>query len=404
MGYLRVSSVSFLYHSDERSIKLSSVLTHARCHPNIETLYFLSMAKQSSLAETHRLNGAVLLEQDGWLLPAHFGDAAGEYHAVRTAAGLFDFSHRGLLQFTGPDRLSFLQGMLSNDLRALKTFDGAYATLLTQQGKVIADVRVLCAMNSFYLDFWENLQEKLLAHLNRYLIADEVEIADRSQEYSTLSIQGPKAEALLRQVLAPVVQLPDRPKQHSMVDIDGAAICVVNDSHTGELGYDLIIPRFHVANIAAKLTAAGKAFSAAWVGEEAQNILRVEAGIPRYGIDFTEDNLLLEVGVDEAVSFTKGCYLGQEVVERIRSRGHVNKKLSGLLLDGEKPAQPGDVIEAANKQVGTVTSSVFSPALKRAVALGYLNKDFWTPGGEVLIKSDRPRSASVTGLPFLRCS
>jgi folate-binding protein YgfZ len=362
------------------------------------------MAKQSSLNEMHRTNGAVFLEKDGWLLPAHFGDVAGEYRAVRSAVGLIDFSHRGLLQFTGPDRLAFLQGMLSNDLRALKTFDGAYATLLTQQGKVIADVRVLCAMNSFYLDFWENLQEKILTHLNRYLIADEVEIADRSREYSTLSIQGPKAEALLRQVLAPDVQLPVRPEQHAMIDIDGAAICVVNDSHTGEAGYDLIIPLSHVANIAAELTAAGKTFSAAWVGEEAQDILRIEAGIPRYGVDFTEDNLLLEVGLDDAVSFTKGCYLGQEVVERIRSRGHVNKKLCGLLLDGETAVNTGDPIEAASRQVGAVTSSVFSPELKRPIALGYLNKDFWTPGGEVSVKSDRPRAATVAPLPFPRSS
>ena len=159
-----------------------------------------------------------------------------------------------------------------------------------------------------------------------------------------------------------------------------------------------------MAHIAQKLTDAGKQYAARWVGQEAQDILRIEAGIPRYGVDFTEDNLLLEVGIDNAFSFTKGCYLGQEVVERIRSRGHVNKKLSGLLLDGETPAKAGDVIEAAGKPIGVVTSSVFSPALKQSIALGYLNKDFWTPGGEVSIKSDRPRAATVAPLPFLRSS
>ena len=116
------------------------------------------MAKQSLLMNLHRLNRAVFAERDGWVLPAHFGDPAGEYSAVRSSAGLVDLSRRGLLQFTGPDRLSFLQGMLSNDLRALQPFTGQYATILTQQGKVVADVRVLCAMNSFYLDFWENLK------------------------------------------------------------------------------------------------------------------------------------------------------------------------------------------------------------------------------------------------------
>lgn len=361
------------------------------------------MARQSLLTETHRFNGAAYVERDGWLLPAHFGDAAGEYLATRSAAGLMDFSHRALLQFTGPDRLSFLQGMLSNDLRSLNPFEGVYAAILTQQGKVIADVRVLCAMNSFYLDFWEHLKDKILAHLNRYLIADEVEIADRSEEYRFVSIQGPKADVLLQQMIPPDISLPLQPMHHVMADIDGAAVCVVKDSHSGENGYDLIIPVAALADIAAKLSDTGKQVGAVWVGEEAQNVLRIEAGIPRYGVDFGEDTLLLEVGLDHAVSFTKGCYLGQEVVERIRSRGHVNKRLSGLLIDGDTAADAGSIIEAAGKPVGTVTSSVVSPHLGHPIALAYLHKDSWTPGAEVSVKRRQSTvRATVTPLPFLR--
>src|SRR5690242_6634536 len=152
------------------------------------------MAKQSSLMEWHRSNGAVCAERDGWLLPVHFGDPSAEYAAVRSTVGLVDLSHRGLLQFTGPDRLSFLQGMLSNDLRVLKPFDGQYTAILTQQGKIVADARVLCSLNSFYLDFWETLKDKITEHLNRYLVADEVEIADRSAEYAIISLQGPRSE------------------------------------------------------------------------------------------------------------------------------------------------------------------------------------------------------------------
>jgi len=361
------------------------------------------MAKQSPLTDWHRSNGASFIERNGWLLPAHFADAAAEHQAVCSAAGLIDLSHRGLLQFTGPDRMSFLQGMLSNDLRALKPFDGQYATLLTQQGKVIADVRVLCAMNSFYLDFWENLKEKILAHLNRYLIADEVEIADRSQEYAIISVQGPKAQTLLQDVVASGAQLPTRPKQHAMADIERTAVCVVRDSHTGQAGYDLITPLASVVKIAQALTQFGKQRSALWIGEDAQNILRVESGIPRYGVDFTGENLLLEVGIDDAFSYTKGCYLGQEVVERIRSRGHVNKKLCGLLIDGEDAADPGEVIEVQSKEAGRITSSVVSPQLQRPIALGYVNKEFWTPGSAVWIGPSR-RRATVASLPFLQSS
>ncbi|HXV84838.1 MAG TPA: aminomethyltransferase family protein [Candidatus Binatia bacterium] len=359
------------------------------------------MAKQSTLSTFHQANGAQFVERDGWLLPAHFGDSAAEYAAARSAAGLIDLSHRGLLQLTGPDRSSFLQGMLSNDLQILKPFTGQYATLLTQQGKVIADVRVLCAMNSFYLDFWENLKEKILAHLNRYLVADEVEIADRSREYATLSIQGPQSEALLRKLVGQA-ELPEHSFGHAMVNIDGADICVVRAGHPSETGFDLIVPIPSLSNIAHLLTENGREFSAVWVGEEAQNILRVEAGIPRYGVDFGEDNLLLEVGLDHAVSFDKGCYLGQEVVERIRSRGHVNKKLVGLSLDGRESASRGDTILFADKPVGTITSSVHSPALDKPIALGYVHKDYWKPDTPLSVRHDGVSfGARVTELPFV---
>ncbi len=353
------------------------------------------------LLDFHRANGASLTERDGESLVGHFGDAAGEYRAVRSAVGLIDLTHRGLLQFTGADRVSFLQGMLSNDVKALKPFAGQYTALLTQQGKVIADARVLCSLNSVYLDFWETLKTKILDHLNRYLVADEVEIADRSQEYGMLSVQGPKAEALLKEIVGQS-ELPLQASHHAMATIEGAAVCVVCASDTGESGYDLIIPRAHLSTTAKLLTEVGKSFGAAWVGEEAHNTLRIETGVPRYGIDFSEDNLLLEVGLKDAVSFTKGCYLGQEVVERIRSRGHVNKKLVGLLLGPSEIASAGDAILVGAADVGQITSAVRSPALKRTIALGYIQKEFWAAGTTVLIRHDTVQTqATVTDLPFV---
>jgi len=359
------------------------------------------MSEQTPLADFHRANGAVLEERPGGLLVAHFGNPAGEYRAVRSAVGLIDLTHRGLLQFTGPDRLSFLQGMLSNDLKSLQPFEGQYGTILTQQGKVIADVRVLCSLNSFYLDFWANLKSKILDHLNRYLVADEVDIADRSGEYAILSIQGPKAAALLRKLIG-LSELPTQAKHHSMVTIEQAAVCVVNDSYTGESGFDLIIPRASLQTIAKDLSDIGKEFGAVWVGEDAHNILRIEAGIPRYGVDFSEENLLLEAGLKEAVSFTKGCYLGQEVVERIRSRGHVNKKLVGLVVAGSVLVSAGDTIFATDQAVGQITSCALSPALKQTIALGYIQKDFWATGTTVAINHNgAPIAATVADLPFV---
>ena len=362
---------------------------------------FQFVAKQSPLWAFHQSNGAVFAESDGWLLPTHFGDGAAEYKAVRSTAGLIDRCHRGLLQVTGPDRLSFLQGMLSNDLRDINPGEGQYATVLNQQGKVLGDVRVLRSENSFYLDLWEVIKDKIVEHLNRYLVADEVEIADRSESYGILSLQGPQSKALLQKLVGQG-ELPVRPAAHVMVDVDGAEICVVHDSHTGEVGFDLIIPMLALRNVAQSATDLGKQLAAVWVGEEAQNSLRIEAGIPRYGIDITEDHLLLETGLEHAVSFKKGCYLGQEVVERIRSRGHVNKKLCGLLLDGRDSARAGDLIFAAEKNIGIVTSAVYSSVLARPIALGYLHRDFWTPGSNVSVNRDgQSIAATVAALPFV---
>jgi folate-binding protein YgfZ len=360
------------------------------------------MAKQLPLADFHRSNGAIFSERAGWAMPDHFGDPGAEYQAVRSTAGLIDRCNRGLLQLTGPDRLSFLQGMLSNDLRDIKAGEGQHATLLNQQGKVLGDVRVLRSENSFYLDLWEVIKDKIVEHLNRYLVADEVEIADRSGDYGMLSIQGPQSKALLQKLVGQA-ELPGRPGQHTIVDVDLTKICVVRDSDTGELGFHLIVPVAALQNVAQRATDAGKQLSAKWVGEEAQNILRIEAGIPRYGVDLTEDNLLLETGLNDAVSFTKGCYLGQEVVERIRSRGHVNKKLVGLLLNGQPSAPPGALIYASGREVGNVTSSVWSPGLGHPIALGYVHREFWTAGTKLFIKHDGDLvPATVADLPFLR--
>jgi folate-binding protein YgfZ len=355
------------------------------------------MAKQSLLTDWHRRHNAAFIERDGWLLPDRFGAPNEEYQAVRKSAGIFDYAHRALLQFTGPDRVPFLQGMLANDVKLLKMFEGQQSALLTQQGKVVADLRVLCAMNSIYLDFWEPLKEKILAHLNRYLVADEVEINDPNEQWKTLSLQGPRAKAILDELFAQA-DLPARPDHHLMVQFEGAPICVVSADHSGANGFDLIAQNAVLPGLAERLEKLG----AFCVGLQVQNILRIEAGMPRYGIDFGEETLLLEVGLDDSYSYTKGCYLGQEVVERIRSRGHVNKKLSGLVLDGDTPANAGDVILAGDREVGKITSSVASLALGRPIALGYLHKDFWTPGTELIVRCESMTiAATVAVLPFV---
>ncbi len=359
------------------------------------------MLNQSALLPFHEANGAVCAEQQGWLLPLHFGDTAAEYEAVRAHVGLIEIPQRAFLSFTGPDRTSYLQGMISNDVKALVPGHGLYGTFLNQQGKVLSDARVWCLEESFLVDLWHPFKERILAHLNRYLVADDVEIADLSGDYGLIAVEGVQSATMVGRLL-PQSTLPKAIFGHSVVLHHERQMRVTRYSHTGTDGFDFIVPRDILSPFAQSLADIGRSYSARWVGEQALEILRIEAGIARYGIDITEETLLPETGLDHAVSHSKGCYLGQEVVERIRSRGHVNKKLVGLLLNGDLQLRQGDRIMSADKQIGTVTSSTFSPALRSSIALAYIHRDHWTPGTTVNVSSAESRiEATVAALPFV---
>jgi glycine cleavage system T protein len=362
---------------------------------------FFQMSKSSPLMSFHQANGAVMTEFDGWLLPRDFGDVTAEYESIRRAVGFLDLSNRAVLEFTGADRLSYLQGLISNDLRVLSPGEGIYAAFLTQQGKVLGDCRILAEEDCFTLDLWEPLKPKILDHLNRYLVADEVEINDLTDGYSIFSIQGPRAEQLLGEFVGKG-KLPQQPIAHSTAEICGIEVRICRYTHTGEDGFDLVIPAAEIENVARRFTESGLAYSARWAGAEAYEVLRVEAGIPRYGVDVTEDNLILETGLNHAVSFNKRCYQGQEVVERIRSRGHVNKNLTGLIIDGEKAATIGSKVLTADKEIGTISSSVYSPILHSTIALAYVHRDHRSPGTQLAVRDNgKILNARVVQLPFI---
>lgn len=360
----------------------------------------VAMTKQSPLTALHQQNGAAFGAEDGWTLPLHFGDPLREYSAVRSDVGLLDLCHRALLRFTGTDRVSYLQGMVANDVKKLAPGEGMHAAILDIQGKILADTRIFGAEESFLLDLWESLKERTVAHLNRYLIADEVEIVDLTGRHGVLSLQGPKAQPLLTDLFADG-ELPASELDHRVLPLGGAEVRIARSSHTGEEGYDLFIAINDLNPITALIQEKGGKFSPRWVGAQAQEMLRIEAGIPRYGVDMNENTLFLETGLDRAVSFHKGCYLGQEVVERIRSRGHINRKLVGMILEANIPAERGSPVYAGEKEIGKVTSSAPSPARKRALALGYIQRDYLQPGTAVMIRSDaKMMPASVSALPF----
>jgi folate-binding protein YgfZ len=245
------------------------------------------------------------------------------------------------------------------------------------------------------------LKEKVIAQLNRYLVADDVEIGDEAARYGMVSLQGPHALLLLN-AIAPRQDPPVHMHGHHLLRVGEREIRAVRSTHTGEEGFDLLIEEGDLAPVVEELERAGAPLSYRWTGLQAQDILRVEAGIPRYGVDMDEDNLLLETGLDQAVSFQKGCYIGQEVIERVRSRGHVNRKLAGIVLAGKSPAERGDNITSDGKEIGRITSSVFSPRLRHAIALGYAHRDYLQPGMSVLIERNGAHVAgTISALPFI---
>ena len=364
------------------------------CSTNPVTVVF--DMKISSLDDFHKGNRAVFLEREGWSLPAHFGNPAAEYDAVRSGAGWLDLADRAILSITGQDSTEWLQGMLSNDVDALSAGDGIPAAVLNIQGKILADVRVFRTADAFLLDLGEPLVRGVLEHLNRYLIADEVEISDLSGDFAMVSIQGPRAEAALSELLD-TRSLPVKDLGHEEAEYAGTRIRVIRATHTGEPGFDLVVS----GNRLPAMAALPAARNVPWIGLHARETLRIEAGIPLYGLDMDADTLMLETCLDDAVSFTKGCYLGQETVERIHSRGRVNRRLVGLKIQGDIVPDPGDPLLGDDRNIGRITSAVISPRLRCPIALGYVHRDYIEPDSAVTIgNGDRKIPAMVHALPF----
>jgi folate-binding protein YgfZ len=358
------------------------------------------MAQPTPLLEFHRANGAEMVDENGWILPAHFGAPLDEYRAVRSGVGILDMCDYTVFTLTGPDRVSFLQGMVTNDVKKLLPGSGMSAAVLDVSGKILADLRVLSTENSFMLLLSEPLAQKVAAHLNRYLVADDVEIAAPETAYGMISLQGPKARSMLGAVVPPS-EIPQEMHSHRAIRIADRDVRAIRSTHTGEEGFDLLIELQSLASVVAQIQKTGAPFSLRWVGCQAQELLRVEAGIPRYGVDMDENTLFLEIGLDDAVSFHKGCYLGQEVVERIRSRGHVNRKLAAIVLEGSDAAARGATVESDGREIGKITSSVLSPALERPVALGYVHRDFLAPGTPITVDNGgRKIAGRIAQLPL----
>ncbi len=352
---------------------------------------------RSPLADYHVSQGAALGEYHGAFTPARFSDPAAEHRAVRVAAGLFDFSFRAKFAVSGADRVRFLHGMVSNDIKKLTPGHGNYATLLNAQGQILADLRIYCAEDRFLIDIDADLRDKAVQLLRRYIIADKVVLEPLS--LFAIAFQGPRARPLLEKTLH--IDLPAMEEfQHFATNYAGFAMRVVRASSTGEEGYEVWMADKAMMAIWGAACGQAPTYEMLPCGNEALESLRIEAGIPRYGADLGEDTLVLEADLLNALSFTKGCYIGQEIVERSRSRGHVNWKLVGAVVSAPAPPTPGTKLISEGKEAGEVTSSCASPSLGRTIALAYVRREFAEAGTKLVLASGVP--AEVVALPFYR--
>jgi tRNA-modifying protein YgfZ len=305
-----------------------------------------------------------------------------QYRQLREECGLLDHSERGKLMISGSEAAEYLQGQLTNDLEALEAGEGQYAALLDRKGHVQADMRVLrISAEEIWIDTEPQTLAAALRHLEMYKIGREVAAADLTKERTILSLIGPRSVEI-----AATAALPEHASEAAK--ISGVECLAVGTAD----GIDLIAKSGDAADLREALADAG----AVEVGPEAAEIVRIEAGVPRFGAEMSAETMPAEAGiVERAVSFTKGCYIGQEPVARLHYKGRPNRHLRGLELSG--PAAPGASLRLGEKEVGRIGSACLSPA-RGPIALAIVRREA-EPGAELAVGEDGV-TARVIDLPF----
>ncbi|MBI3852124.1 MAG: aminomethyl transferase family protein [Verrucomicrobia bacterium] len=390
-----------------------------------------------ALHELHQDLNATFAEVNGAEVVSHYGDALAEHAALRETAGVIELSFRSRLCLTGKDRVRFLHGQVTNDVKRLRVGEGCYAALVTAKGKMQSDLNIFCLQDELLLDFEPGLTAVVTQRLEKYIVADDVQVVDVAPHYGLLSVQGPKAGSVVRslslfaeipnatlsslKVTDPTLgeiylmkqsrlgrrssrrQSAQASPEESQSRLTSAATVSGHEPHDRS-GFDLFVPLPALGVVADKLIAAAKSVGGLACGWMALEMARIEAGIPRFGADMDETNIALECGIEaRAVSYNKGCYIGQEVINRIHTIGHVNRELRGLRLADDLKTLPvrGDKLFKDGKEVGHITSAIASPTLKANVALGYVRREANAVGTELKLRSaGNDSGARIVQVPF----
>jgi folate-binding protein YgfZ len=323
-----------------------------------------------------------------------------DYRAIREDAAIGAIAPRQQIAVAGPERASYLQGLLTNDIPALSAGAGCYSAWLTPQGRMLTDMHVLESGSVILLDVPAETAETTRDRLEQFIFTENVQVEWLAGKMTGVWVHGPRAPAVLERVLGPSQRTGPtglavwRDYQHTQLEFHQQPVSVARIDQLGVPGYCVYLEPSRERELRAALVAAGAREASA----EAIDVARIEAGYPVFGVDMTDDTIPLEAGIDDrAISMTKGCYVGQEVIIRVLHRGHgrVARKLVGLRIDGQVP-QRGARLFAADRDVGFVTSAAESPRLG-AIAMGYVHRDFVTPGTAIEVATETGRvPASVT--------
>jgi folate-binding protein YgfZ len=331
--------------------------------------------------------------------PALSAETLQGYEAARRTAAAFDRTAVGWIVVSGKDRASYLHGLLTNDIAVLKPGEGCYAAYLTPQGRMIADLWAFELDDVILIELPRDVKDTVLQKLDQFVFTEDVQLGDVSEAFGGIAVVGPAGAAAVAAVTGVAADaIESLPTPGALrATFGGEPAIVLRTTATGVPGFELLVSREQVDALRTALAAAGVAS----IDAAAAETLRIEAGVPRFHKDMDEETIPLEAGIESrAISLTKGCYVGQEVIIRVLHRGHgrVARKLVGLSLDGPTVPGEGAAVQGGGRDVGHVTSSAWSPALSRPIALAYVHRDFVEPGTTVTVEGHEAR---VAMLPFV---
>ena len=340
-------------------------------------------AIQTPLTALHKGAGATMGTWFGCELPDHWIDPRAEQEFACKSVALTDKNYRAHLSFSGPDRVRYLNAILTNNIKDLAAGQGIVSLLLNPQGHILAEIETYAQPESLFCVSYAMIRERLIEWLDKYIIMDDVTLTDESQRYGTLGIEGPKAATVARELTgADLSALEELGRMETTVS--SIPCWLTKRSPGGVAGCEFLVEREKLASVWQIFSEIVKKHGGGPMGYAALSAQRLAQGVPWFGYDFGEKQIPHEVGLETThISYTKGCYTGQEIVERVRSRGQVNRRRVDLIFDGAGVPAVGQTLTADGKDVGFVTRAAVPSFLKQAIGMGYVRKDHNAPGSRL---------------------